>query len=161
MLGALGAAAWVLGLGGDEVRDALAYDRTAIQAGEGYRVLSAHLVHLSHDHLVLNLLGLVALALVILDVLEARGLALANVVSGLCVGFGLLWLSPDVEVCVGFSGVTHGLFAWGGLRLVQAGRPHYGGGLLALLGAKLLWEQLAGPVPGVEEAIRGRVVFDS
>jgi len=161
VLGAFAAASWILELGGDKIRAALAYDRAAIQAGEGYRILSAHLVHMNHDHLVLNLLGLLVLALVILDVLDARGLTLAGIVSSLSAGFGLLWFSPNIEFCVGFSGVTHGIFAWGGLRLVQAGRKCYGGVVITTIGVKVIWEQIAGPMPGVEEAIHGRVVIDS
>ena len=161
VLGALAAAIWMLGLAGDEARGALAYDRTAVRQGEGYRILSAHLVHLNHDHVVWNLLGLLVLAFVLLDILHARGLILASVVSSLCVGFGLLWFSPDLHGYAGLSGVTHGLFAWGGLRLVQAGRRRYGGLVLAALCAKLLWEQVVGPMPGAEAAINAGVVIDA
>lgn len=161
VLGALAAAIWMLGLAGDEVRGALAYDRTAVQEGEGYRILSAHFVHLNHDHVVWNLLGLLVLAFVLLDILQARGLILASVVSSLCIGFGLLWFSPDLHGYAGLSGVTHGLFAWGGLRLVQVGRRSYGGLVLAALCAKLFWEQVVGPMPGAEAAINGSVAIDA
>ena len=160
VLGAIAAAIWVFGLVGDEARGALEYRRTAVQAGEGYRILSAHFVHLNRDHLVWNLLGLLVSAFALLDVLEARGLTLACVVSSLCVGIGLLWFSPNLHVYVGLSGVTHGLFLWGGLSLVQVGRPYYGGLVLVVLGAKVVWEQFAGPMPGAEELIDGRVVVD-
>ena len=161
VLGALAAAIWMLGVVGDEARGALAYDRTAVQEGEIHRILSAHLVHLNHDHVVWNVLGLFVAAFVLLDILEPRGLMLASVVSSLCVGLGLLWFSPDLHGYVGLSGVTHGLFVWGGLRLVQIGRRKYGGLVLAALGAKLLWEQLGGPMPGVEAAIDATVAIDA
>lgn len=161
VLGALAVAIAMFGLAGDEVRRALAYDRTAVEEGEGYRILSAHLVHLNHRHVVWNLLGLLVLALVLLDVLQVRGLMLASFVSSLCIGSGLHWYSPDLHGYAGLSGVTHGLFAWGGLRLVQVGRRRYGGLVLAALGAKLIWEQIVGPMPSAEAAINGSVAIDA
>src|ERR1700744_2926568 len=46
-------------LAGDPGRTALRYDRTALAAGEWWRLLTAHIVHLDLEHAVLNSLGLV------------------------------------------------------------------------------------------------------
>src|ERR1700680_2121071 len=48
----------VLGLG-DNVSQFLRYDRSAIAAGGWWRLLTAHIVHLDVQHLLLNELGLV------------------------------------------------------------------------------------------------------
>src|SRR6266436_3351375 len=44
---------------GEAGREALRYDRVALAAGQWWRLLSAHIVHLDLDHAVLNSLGLV------------------------------------------------------------------------------------------------------
>ena len=54
----LALAAILLQAGGAEVREALAYQRTSIAAGEYWRWLSGHLVHLGWSHLGYNLAGL-------------------------------------------------------------------------------------------------------
>src|ERR1700746_1774855 len=46
-------------LGGDAGRELLRYDRAALAAGQWWRLLTAHLVHLDFDHAALNSLGLV------------------------------------------------------------------------------------------------------
>src|SRR5688572_31528312 len=45
--------------GGEAARVALRYERIALAAGEWWRLLSAHVVHLDLEHAVLNALGLV------------------------------------------------------------------------------------------------------
>src|SRR4051812_24588312 len=45
--------------GGEPLRQALQYDRAALAAGQWWRVLTAHFVHLDIEHAMLNSLGLV------------------------------------------------------------------------------------------------------
>ena len=45
-------------VGGDFAREALAYDREQVAAGELWRLVTAHVVHLGWSHLLLNLAGL-------------------------------------------------------------------------------------------------------
>ena len=46
-------------LGGDAGRALLRYDRAALAAGQWWRLLTAHVVHLGLEHAALNSLGLV------------------------------------------------------------------------------------------------------
>ena len=46
-----------LALGGERLRMLLQYDRAALAAGEWWRLVTAHLVHLGWDHLALNVAG--------------------------------------------------------------------------------------------------------
>src|SRR5690606_33885017 len=55
----LGIAAIVLTLAGGPSSPALRYERADVLAGEWWRLLSGHVVHLGVSHLVLNLAGLV------------------------------------------------------------------------------------------------------
>src|SRR5579864_2273417 len=49
----------LLALGGESTRRILEYERAALVAGQWWRLLSAHLVHLDLQHAALNSLGLV------------------------------------------------------------------------------------------------------
>ena len=60
---ALLAVCLLLGLGGDEVRDLLRYERDAIHGGEYWRLVSGHLVHLGFGHLWPNLVALAIIGL--------------------------------------------------------------------------------------------------
>ena len=56
-------AALLLAAGGDAVRDALRFERTAIADGELWRLLTSNWVHLGWWHLFLNEMGLLVLVL--------------------------------------------------------------------------------------------------
>ena len=58
LLGILAVGAALLGLG-DSALSVLRYDRTAIGAGQWWRLVSAHSVHADAHHFALNALGLV------------------------------------------------------------------------------------------------------
>lgn len=139
---------------------ALRYDRTAVAAGEVWRLVTGNLVHLNWPHLALNLAGLV-----LIWVLFARGWSLrlwcgAFLAGALAVGAGLFLFDPRLQWYVGLSGVLHALFAVG--VLVEPGfRPWERAVLLAALAAKIAWEQVVGPTPGVAALIDGAVVVQA
>lgn len=160
LLCGLSAAILALAGAGAPATEALAYTRTGLQEAEFWRLLSAHLVHLSPMHAFMNVLGLVLVAGLLWDVLAPRALAAAMVASGLAVSLGLWAFDPEVDWYVGFSGVLHGLFVWGGLRCWQQ-RSGLGGLLLLAVLAKLVWEQSAGPMPGADRAIGGAILVQS
>src|SRR5260370_30014667 len=83
----------VLGLG-DSVSQLLRYDRSAIAAGGWWRVLTAHIVHLDVQHLVLNGLGLVLMwSLVARDYDAVEWCAIGSA-GGASMTSGLLWACP-------------------------------------------------------------------
>jgi hypothetical protein len=81
-------------------------------------------------------------------------------VAALAVNLGLFWFTPGVRWCVGLSGVLHGLMivGFGGWAL-QGER--YAWGLLAVVVAKMTWEQLGGDMPWTEELAGGAVIVDA
>jgi len=147
-------------LGGDEVIQWLRYDRLAIAQGQLWRLLTAHLTHLGWSHLLLNLAGLILLWALLGDVLKRGGWLLLLLVSALAVGAGLYLFDPQLRWYVGLSGVLHGVLLGGALLLARFGSRE-GGYLLLLAVAKLLWEQLIGPMPGSEESAGGKVIVDA
>lgn len=157
---AIAAAALLLELFGDAGREALRYERDALEAGEVWRLLTGHLVHLGWAHLWMNLAALGLIRLLVADAFSAADWIGASVASALGIGLGLYVLSPEVDWYVGLSGVLHGLIAAAALVLL---RTHtvlaalLGGGVLV----KLLLEQAAGPLPLSESTAGGDVITDA
>jgi rhomboid family GlyGly-CTERM serine protease len=131
---------------GEAARDALSYQRAALVAGQWWRVLSAHFVHLDLTHAALNAMGLVLMwALFARDYPPGRWLAI-YLGSCLAVSAGLWFWSPEIEWYVGASGALHGVMTAGTLAHLR--RRDLDGWILAVfIIAKLAYEQSAGAMP--------------
>jgi rhomboid family GlyGly-CTERM serine protease len=133
-------------LAGDAGREALRYDRTALAAGQWWRLLTAHFVHLDFDHAALNSLGLVLMwALFARDYRPLHWLAiLVGSIAAIDAG---LWLRDStVAWYVGSSGALHGIMAAGTLAHLRR-RDLDGWLLAAFIVVKLAYEQSAGALP--------------
>ena len=170
-LGALPTLAWlvpgilVLGalillLAGDAGREWLRFDRSGIAAGELWRLLTGHLVHLGISHTVLNLAGLVLVWFLVGRAYTWKQWLWIMAGSIAAIDLGLWFGAPSLEWYVGLSGLLHGMLAAG----IVAGLVDRSGeaAILALVVAgKLAWEQLAGPLPGSEGTSGGAVIVDA
>ena len=142
----------IIELAGEPLRAAWSYQRTAIGAGEWWRVITAHFVHLDANHALLNTLGLVLMwALFARDYSPLRWLAI-YLVSSLAISFGLYVFDPQVEWYVGASGALHGVMTAGTLAHLRR-RDLDGWILAAFILAKLSYEQIAGSMPFAGSAI--------
>jgi rhomboid family GlyGly-CTERM serine protease len=132
--------------GGSAAESALRYDRDALAAGQWWRLLSAHVIHLGYEHALLDTAGLALMwALFARDYswggwLLILGLSVAGIDAG-------LWLLSSTTLWyVGSSGVLHGVLAAGTVAHLRARQPD--GWVLALfLVGKLVYEQSAGALP--------------
>ncbi|MGE0581689.1 MAG: rhombosortase [Steroidobacteraceae bacterium] len=144
------------GVDGDTMRARFGYERADLAAGELWRLLTAHGVHLDLRHAALNALGLLLMwALFARDFRPRRWLAIV-VASIVAIDAGLWFLAPRIEWYVGASGWLHGVMAAGTLAHVRRRDPA-GWILAAFLAAKLAIEQqgalpLAGDMPVVVQA---------
>jgi len=136
----------LLEAGGNPVRDALSYDRVALEAGQWWRVLSAHFAHLDAAHATLNGMGVVLMwALFARDYSPLRWLAI-YLFSSLCISLGLWLWDPGVTNYVGASGALHGVMTAGTLAHMR--RRDLDGWILAtFIVVKLAYEQWAGALP--------------
>jgi rhomboid family GlyGly-CTERM serine protease len=133
-------------LAGPAARDALRFDRGALQHGEWWRLLSAHFVHLDLEHALLNGLGLVLMwALFARDYPPLRWLAIYSG-SALAVSAGLWFFDPQLDWYVGASGALHGVMTAGTLAHLKR-RDLDGWPLAVFIVAKLAYEQWAGALP--------------
>ncbi len=147
----------MLGAGGDAAREWAQYERAALETGQAWRLLTAHLVHLNWGHVGLNVVALVLIALLFEDLLSPLDWLAATVLAALAIDLGLYVWNNDVQWYVGLSGVLHGYVVLGAAAL--AGERRGIGVTLALgVAGKLVWEQFAGPLPFTEAQAGGPVV---
>jgi rhomboid family GlyGly-CTERM serine protease len=133
-------------LGGDAGRALLRYDRAGLAAGQWWRLLTAHVVHLDLEHAALNSLGLVLMwALFARDYKPGQwALILLSAIAAIDAG---LWLRDSTIVWyVGSSGVLHGAMAAGTLAHLRR-RDLDGWLLAAFIIAKVAYEQHTGALP--------------
>ncbi len=115
----------------------LALVRDAVNAGEWWRLWSAHLVHTDSQHLGWNLGLLLVLGTVAHRAKMVRATLIYLLFSMPLISLGLLVLYPELQWYAGLSGVLHGLIA-----LILLARFHPAAWLgLGLLATKLTLEQ--------------------
>lgn len=138
----------------------LRYARKGIEAGEWWLYMTGNLVHLGWGHLILNVAGLMMVWWFFVRDLQLWEWLVVFVVSALFVTVGIYHFNPNIIWYVGLSGLLHGLFIAGGLRLLSTERNF----ALILTGAiviKLAYEQVYGSLPGTSEMSGGPVVVDA
>ena len=146
--------------GGVTLAQQLRYDRDAILAGQLWRLLTGHLVHLGGSHLAMNLVGLALIWMLFGRLMSTTAWLATLLSSALTVSLGLLIFNPGLMWYVGLSGVLHGMFLAGAILSIVSG---YRAEILLLgfIVAKLTWEQWVGPLPGSAEVAGGDVVVDA
>lgn len=145
---------------GSPARALLKYDRLAIADGEWWRLVSGHFAHLGASHFALNIAGLCLIWLLLGNRISARAwiLSLCVIIAGIDLGFWML--NPNLLWYVGLSGVLHGLLVTGALAGIPSSATE-SAVVLGLVFAKIIYEQIAGPMPGSESASGGPVVVDA
>jgi rhomboid family GlyGly-CTERM serine protease len=150
----------LIALGGSELSALLRFDREAILHGQVWRLFSGHLAHLGWSHWGMNITALALIWALVGDRFSNR--QWQWIFAGLCltISLGLLVFNPALTWYVGLSGVLHGMLVAGVLADIRSGhRSSYA--LLVLIGAKLIWEQMTGPLPGSELTTGGAVIIDA
>ena len=147
----------LLAVGGDGLREVGRYEREAIESGEYWRLVSGHLVHLGFGHLWPNLAATAVIGLLFEGVFRNADWLRVAAASAAAIDLGLYALEPQVLWYVGLSGVLHGYVAAGALALLVR-RDKLGVVLAIGVAAKLIFEQVSGPVPFTAQSVGGPVV---
>jgi rhomboid family GlyGly-CTERM serine protease len=145
---------------GDSGRLLLRYQRDAILAGEWWRLITGHWVHLGWAHLGLNLMGLILMwALFASDYTPSQWLIIL-IGAVIAIDAGFLLFDHDLAWYVGLSGVLHGVMVAGTIAHWRRREPD--AWILALfLVAKLTYEQVVGVMPYSATSAGGPVVVDA
>jgi len=164
----LGFAAWALPMAtlgcaiiiaifGDAGRVWLSYDRPEIAAGELWRLLSGHFVHLGISHLIWDAAGFLLIWYLVGQSFGRMQWAIVSLVTIVGIDLGFWFLEPNLSWYVGLSGLSHGVLAAGIVGSLKSGRVDMWI-LGAALIAKLVYEALVGPLPGSAESSGGTVI---
>lgn len=145
---------------GDTGRETLSFLRPAITDGEFWRLATGHFVHLGWPHLILNLAGLSLVWYIVGAAFRVRQWLIVIAVTVIGMDIGFWFLEPQLISYVGLSGLLHGLLAAGIVGEFRSGRMEIRV-LGALVIAKLVYEQLFGPLPGSEATSGGAVIVAS
>src|SRR4051812_19921003 len=98
---------------GEAARAALRYERMAIAAGEWWRLITAHFVHIDLEHTLLNIMGVVLMWAIFARDLSPRQWLTVTIVVLLTIDAGLWFHDTGVHWYVGASGLLHGFMAAG------------------------------------------------
>jgi rhomboid family GlyGly-CTERM serine protease len=133
-------------LGGESLKLAWRYERGAVAAGQWWRLITCHLVHLDTIHALLNTVGLALLWSLFVRSYPGRQWLLAIAGSMVAIGAGFWFISTQLTWYVGASGVLHGVFACGCIAMLRE-RDRIGMIAAVIFTGKLLYEQWQGPLP--------------
>lgn len=138
----------------------LAFQRSFIQQGSWYQLITGNFLHTNHWHLVMNLAGLWLITALFHWRYNFSQFSSLILTMALFEGIGLYYFVPDLLAYVGLSGVLHGLFAFGATSEIFAGIK---AGSLLLLGviSKVSYELHFGGSANIAELIGARVAVES
>jgi rhomboid family GlyGly-CTERM serine protease len=139
--------------------DLFALDSGPLRNDEYWRFWTGPLVHLSWAHLTLNMLGLVLLQQLFGGELRLVVWLWGYVVVSLVIAICFMAFSSFGYI-VGMSALLHGLFAYAACLAVRRDGL-LATGVLLVVGAKLIWEQLKGPSTFVEDLVGLPVAVDA
>jgi len=154
------AVAIVIAAFGQAGTELLKYDRLAIVDGEYWRLLSGHFAHLGPEHLLLNMAGLVLVWLLIGRQYSTLQWLIVTAFSLVVITLGFWFLDTNLLWYVGLSGLLHGLLIAGAISGIRT-QPVESVIVLVAIAAKLVYEQLIGPLPGSEATAGGAVITNA
>ncbi|MGI1677322.1 MAG: rhombosortase [Cellvibrionaceae bacterium] len=138
----------------------LAFDRTAIEQGEWWRIITANFLQLNWKHLALNLAGIIGIWFIFWGEFTKRWELLFLLISVISTTALLFFLSPNVKHYVGLSGALHGIFI---AFCIASIRQHSTLSAIGIIGIsiKLLNEQFLSSNSLIEQFIESSVIIDS
>jgi len=145
--GLIGLVLVLIGLFGKRVLESFRYARTEVLEGEVWRLLTGHLVHLSAQHLLLNLAGLALVAALFARAYSVRQWLMILLGTIIVIDLGFVFCEPQLMWYVGYSGVLHGALAAGAIAWWRRREAAFALVLSAALVVKLGWEQWGGAEP--------------
>lgn len=153
---------------GESGRELLRYQSDLVEQKEYWRFLTGHFAHLSWSHFALNGAALLLICGIYGHVFKPVIWVVTFVFICLGTSAGFLLFDPTLDWYVGLSGALHGLLSTALMyllicRMYSAENVFKIEDSIVLIGliAKLLYEQILGPVPLTESGSGGPVVVNA
>jgi rhomboid family GlyGly-CTERM serine protease len=124
-----------------------------------WRLLTAHLIHGSWLHLLLNIANLILLRLVFIHWISDKSFFIFLVFSALFISIGL-WAISDLSFYIGFSGIFHGLLIYLLLIYWKQNQLIYSIGIGLVL-TKVAHEQVFGASSSLANLIGMNIAIDA
>jgi len=132
------------------------WDKTAIEAGQWWRILTGNFAHTNIEHCVMNLAAMWLIALIF----KPSGITFFFITLLINIGVGLTLLTTSIYQYVGLSGTLHGVFAY--LTLTECMNKRHTSWLLIIgLLLKITWEQIEGSLPYSQSLIHAPVAIQA
>lgn len=147
MVGFVLIVAILLQAGGATTRTALQYDREAVVSWQLWRLVTAHLVHGSWQHVIVNVLGAGLMTALFNRTYRFRSWLIILTTGIACIDLGFWFLMPKLQWYVGLSGVLHAVLAAGTVAWWRKEPKPLAAALTLIMVGKLLWEQTQGALP--------------
>ncbi len=96
----------------------LQYDRSAIAAGEVWRIITSHWIHWSFDHFLWCVISFIALGAVC-ERLNRKGFILSVLLSAICIPVFSWFVDPAMELYRGLSGLCSTVFMVAALQMMR------------------------------------------
>lgn len=136
------------------------YNRNLIEQGQYWLLITGNFVHLNYTHLIMNIVGLLFIAIVFNSYGTLWDWLSVVLFSSIVVGCLLFYFNPELVKYAGLSGIIHGLFMYGSLHEVRKYTVS-GYVLLSVIVGKLLWEFFFGALFHSEFLIGAHVVVEA
>lgn len=142
----MGVSILLLAMVGEPLRGYLQWSRSALDAGEWWRLVSGHFVHLDIPHALLNVAAMFLLWALFGRTFSLSRLSLIFLIAVSSIDIGLWWFD-DVDWYVGLSGLLHAWAAAAVVRLI-IDRQDPVACVIAIFGlGKIVWENTHGALP--------------
>ena len=138
----------------------LRYSRSGLEQGEYWRLVTGHLLHSNSWHLLMNLGGLLLVALLHGRYFSSTVLVCQWLIAALLISLALYFGSAQIYAYVGLSGLLHAMLMLGAVKDIQLKQR---GGYLLFTGLllKVTYEQWQGPDSDLASLIAANVAIDA
>jgi rhomboid family GlyGly-CTERM serine protease len=143
------------------IQESMVFNRTNIENGQWWRVLTGNLTHSNYPHLLLNTTGLWILSFLFIDSLNTKTFIIWTALLSSSVGLGLYYFTPELQKYYGFSGVLYGLYFISGISATLKKDYFTGISVVVLVVGKVIWDFFKGASTSSEQLIGIPVATDA
>ena len=120
------------------------FDRTLIDTGQWWKIVSGNFTHSNIPHLLLNLSGVWILGLLFIDSMSSKTFIFSTLFLSIVVGLGLFIFNHELNRYFGFSGILYGLYFVAAINAIIRNDKFTGISVALLIAGKIVWDFFTG-----------------